>query len=55
MQIRIQDFDDQKLKKVYSWKKFKFFFIKNCNFLSLGLQKGLSSYRRSLHPSKENI
>ncbi len=45
-----------------NWKKFTaenffffFFFFKNCNLLSLGLHKGRSNYRRSLHPSKENI
>jgi hypothetical protein len=50
MRIRIQGFDDQKLKKFYSEN----LFIKNCN-LSLGLQKGRPSHRRSLLPSKKNI
>ncbi len=43
-----------------NWKKFTaeidftyIFMIKN--LLSLGLHKGRPSYRRSLHPSKENI
>ncbi len=53
--IRIQSgsrgFDDQKLKKIYSWKKKKFVFV----YLSLGLHKGRPSYKRSLHLSKENI
>jgi hypothetical protein len=29
--VRIQGFNDQKLKKNYSWKKITFFLIKNCN------------------------
>ncbi len=53
--IRIQGFNDQKLKKNYSWKFFLFFFIKNCNYLSLGLHKVCPSYRRSLQLSKEAI
>ncbi len=42
--IRIQGFDDQKFKKIYSWKKVIFFWIKNC-----------PGHRRSLQLSKENI
>jgi hypothetical protein len=34
---------------------FSFFLSKIAIYLSLGLHKGLPSYRRSLHPSKENI
>jgi hypothetical protein len=58
--IRIPDpdleFDDLKLKKIYSWK-FNFYFLdkKIAINLSLGLHKGRPSYRRSLQPSKENI
>ncbi len=56
IQIHIQGFDDQKLGKFYSWNKILYIFlIKNCNLLILGLRKGRPSYRRSLHPSKENI
>jgi hypothetical protein len=33
----------------------EFFYIKATIYLSLGLQKERPSYRRSLHPSKENI
>jgi hypothetical protein len=51
--IRIQDFDDQKLGKIYSWEKF--FLSKNNNYLSLGLHKERPSYRRILQPSEENI
>ncbi len=47
--IQIQGFDGQKLeKKVNSWKS------KTTIYLSLGLHKGLPSYR-SLQLSKENI
>ena len=52
--IRIQGFDDQKLEKIYSWKKF-FFRSKTTVYLSLGLHKGRPSNRRSLQLSKENI
>ncbi len=50
--IRIQVFDDQKLRKKYIWI---FFWSKIAIYLSLGLHKGRPSYRRSLQPSKENI
>ncbi len=53
--IRILGFDDQNLKKNYSWKKTKFSEPKTTIYLSLGLHKGRPSYRRSLQPSKENI
>ncbi len=46
--IQILGFDDQKLEKIYSWKKIAI-------YLSQGLPKGRPSYRRSLQPSKENI
>ncbi len=36
-------------------KNLLFFFIKNGNYLSLGLHNGRPSFRRSLQPSKENI
>jgi hypothetical protein len=39
-------------KKFTAEIKFNFFYQK---LLSLGLHKGRPSYRRSLHPSKENI
>jgi hypothetical protein len=48
--IQIQGFDDQKLEKICGRI---FFLIKNCNYLSLALHKGLQSYRISLHLSKE--
>ncbi len=41
-------FDDQKFKKIYSWKK-------TTIYLSPGLHKWCPSYRRSLQLSKENI
>jgi hypothetical protein len=47
--IRIQGFDVQKLEKI---KKFAF---KTTIYLSLDLNKGRPSYRKSLQPSKENI
>jgi hypothetical protein len=39
------------------WEKFTpdIFLIKNWNYSFLGFHKGRSSYRRSLHSSKENI
>jgi hypothetical protein len=53
MQIRIRDFDDQKLEKMYSSKNFFIIFgLKIAIYLSLGLHKGRTSYRRSLQPSK---
>ncbi len=42
--IRIQGFDDQKLKRIYSRKKKKFG-SKTAIYLSLGLHKGSPSYR----------
>ncbi len=51
--IRIQGFNDQKLKKNYSWKKK--FWSKTTIYLSLGLHKKGQSYRRSLQLSKEAI
>jgi hypothetical protein len=53
IRIRIQGFGDQKLGKIYSW--IIFFISKIAIYLSLGLQKGCPSYRRSLQSSKENI
>ncbi len=53
--IRIQSFNDQKLKKKYSWKKFNFFGSKTTIYLSLGLHKERPSYRRSIQLLKENI
>jgi hypothetical protein len=52
----IQGFNNQKLKKIYSWKtKLIEFWSKIAIYLSLGPHKGRSSYRRSLQPAKENI
>ncbi len=50
IRIRIQGFDEQKLKKVYSW----YFFSKIAIYWSLSLHKGHPRYRRSLQHSKEN-
>ncbi len=47
--IRIQGFNDQKLKKNNSWRKnFFFFWSKTAIYLSLGLHKVCPGYRRSL-------
>jgi hypothetical protein len=46
-------FDDQKLKKIYSWKLLKKFLIKNCNLLMP--RPSLRTPRRILQSSKENI
>ncbi len=54
--IRIQGFNDQKLKKNYSWnKKLNFFWSKTAIYLSLGLHKVWPSCRRSLQLLKEAI
>ncbi len=57
IQIRIQGFDDQKLIKIYRWKKINYYFVlsKIAIYLSLGLHKGRPSYRRSRQSSKKNI
>ncbi len=47
--IRIQDFDDQKFKEITAGEKNIIFFgSKIAVYLSLGLNKGRPSYRRSL-------
>jgi hypothetical protein len=47
--IRIQGFNDQKLKKILQLKIFFYFFLsKTAIYLSLGLHKVCPSYRRSL-------
>ncbi len=54
--IRIQGFNDQKLKKNNSWKKnLIFFWSKTEIYLSLGLHKVCPGYRRSLQLTKEAI
>ncbi len=53
--IRMQGFDDQQLGKIYSWKKIKFFLIKNYNLPIPRPPLRTSRYRRSLQLSKENI
>ncbi len=56
IQIRIQGFNNQKLKKNYSWKFFFiFFWSKTAIYLSLSLHKVCPSYKRSLQFSKEAI
>jgi hypothetical protein len=52
--IRIQGFNDQKLKKITAEKNC-FWDQKTTIYLSLGLQKERPSYRRSLQLSKEAI
>jgi hypothetical protein len=56
IRIRIQGFNDQKLKKNYSWKKLTFFWIKNYNlpiprppYRTFKLQKKPSALKRG-HP-----
>jgi hypothetical protein len=56
--IRIQVFNDQKLKKIYSWKKIPTFFGSNTTiYLSLGLfkvtEEAFSSQKRTSSTSKE--
>ncbi len=43
--IWIQGFDDQKIKKICSWKKIRYFFFQIVIYFSLGLHK--KNYRRS--------
>jgi hypothetical protein len=50
--IRIQGFDGKNLKKFTAGKKFNFFGSKTTVNLSLGLQKGFPSYRRTVRPKK---
>jgi hypothetical protein len=50
--IRIQGFNDQKLKKMTAEKKFNFFLSNTAIYLSLGLHKVYPSYRRSLQLTK---
>jgi hypothetical protein len=57
--IRIQGFNDQKLKKKYSWKK-NFFSSKSTIYLSLGLHKerseeAFSSQKRPSNTSKHEL
>jgi hypothetical protein len=52
--IRIQGFNNQKLKKNYSWKFFYiFFWSKTAIYLSLSLHKVCPSYRRSRIPNTD--
>ncbi len=54
--VRIQGFNNQKLKKNYSWKFFFiFFWSKTAIYLALSLHKVCPSYRRNLQFSKEAI
>jgi hypothetical protein len=55
--IRIQGFDDQKLKEKNTAENFLLSFVdQKLQFTyPLGLHKGRPIYRRSLQPSKENI
>jgi hypothetical protein len=49
--IRIQGFDDQKLKKK---KYLKFLLIKNCNLMMSNLQEKSSALKRE-HPALQNM
>jgi hypothetical protein len=55
--IRIQGFNDQKLKKIPAENFYIhiFFLSKTATYLSIGLHKVCPSYRRSLQLSKEAI
>jgi hypothetical protein len=55
--IRIQGFEDQKLKKKIQRKIFLniYLLIKYCIDLSLDLHKGRPSYRRSLHSNGKEL
>jgi hypothetical protein len=53
--IRIQGFNDQKLKKNYSRIFFFFFEPKTAIYVFISLHKVCPSYRRSLQLSKEAI
>jgi hypothetical protein len=55
IRIRIQGFDDQKLKKKKSRHFFLLFLTNIAIKFSLALHKGRTSYKRSLQLSKENI
>jgi hypothetical protein len=62
IRIRIQGFNDQKLKKNNSWKKIKFFWSKTAIYLSLGLHKyvqvteeAFSSQKRPPNTSKHDL
>jgi hypothetical protein len=55
-QIRIQGFDDQKLKKKTQLKFFSLFFEQKLQFtFTQAFPKGRPSYSRSIQPSKEDI
>jgi hypothetical protein len=53
IRIQIRGFDDKTGKNLQMEKKF--FLSKIEIYLSLSLDKGRPSYKRSLHPSKEKI
>ncbi len=53
MRIRIQGLMTQNQEKISRWKKYSIFLSKTTIYLSIGLYKGRSSYRRSLQPLKE--
>ncbi len=55
MRIRIQGFDDQKLKKIYSWNFFIYFFGQNFNLIILRpLQKTSKLQEKSSSLKKEH-
>ncbi len=55
IRLRIQDFDEQKFKKLHIWTKIYTFWSKLEINLYLRLHKGRPNYRRSLQHSEENI
>ncbi len=56
IQNRNRSFDDPSFKKITPAENFlNIFLIKNCNLFLNASTKERPSYRKSLHPSKENI
>jgi hypothetical protein len=55
IQFQIQGLMTKNEKNCTAKKKLDIFLIKIAIYLSLGLHKGRTSYRRSLQPSEKNI
>jgi hypothetical protein len=53
IRIRIQGFDDQKLKKITAEKNLIFFWSKLAIYVPLGLHKGRPSYRRCIQSQRK--
>ncbi len=52
MRIQIHCFDEQHLSNFYSWTENLYFFIKNCNHLSVGLPKNVQATVKAFSPRK---